>query len=244
MLLRDVSQVLTRRWYVVVPVLVLTLLAGVAAFGTVAPTYSTRATLLMLPPEASASAGEEVEAVNPIRGFDSSLAAAGTVVSIVLSDARTAENVKRAGVEDYQVAIDPSSIAPIVNITVVGRTSSVAMESMDTLVARFADELSARQEAVGAPPSTLVRVTTLSRSARPDVSLGKPVRAALVVAILGVLATFGLAFAAEGAAARRSGRVDVAPVDDRGPAGERQVGNSRTPVGARPALTSARDYRG
>ena len=167
MLLQDVVRVLVRRWLVFVPVVLLTAACSVFAFTSVAPTYTSSAAVLMLPPEAPATAAEGT-AENPIRGFDGGLVAAGTVVSIVLMDAKTSAEVKSQGVEEYEVGIDPSSVAPIVNMTVVSRDAQTAMKSMDGLLRSFAAELAARQRALQAPSETWIRSSVLSRSPVPS----------------------------------------------------------------------------
>lgn len=210
MLLQDVVRLLVRRWYVFVPLLCVSIVSATFAFRTVAPTYSADASLLLLPPGSQDAAPAGGATTNPIRGFDAGLVAAGTVVSIVLMDAATADAMKRRGVDDYDVAIAPSSVAPVVNVSVSSRHEAVTMAGLQDLVTMFSAELARRQQVVGAPRSAWIRASTLSEAARPERAMGKPIRAAAGVFGLGALAALGLTFAVDGARTRRRQRRDAA----------------------------------
>src|SRR3954454_21977036 len=110
----DAMAALSRRWYVVVPLLLIASLATVGTMKIVKPTYEAQAQLLMLnPPTASDSKLK----INPYLSFSDALGITGDAVSrVVQSDAYVRSIAAQGGTATFQLAMRADALAPVMNV--------------------------------------------------------------------------------------------------------------------------------
>jgi hypothetical protein len=203
-------RILLRRWYVVLPTL---LVAGAAAYYTVQTipaSYEATGTLVLLGP---AKSGEPVPGepppapINPFLELGGSLDVTGDVLTkVMLSDGVVARVAKQGGTAPYEVGTGSDGGSPIMNIVATGPDDAEAQNTVKVVAAELAKELQQRQEQAGSPPSQFIRFQEVSLPTKSKALLGSKFRAGAVVAALGLMLTFALAFLVDGIAERRSGR--------------------------------------
>lgn len=144
---------LGRRWYLVVPGL---LIAGAVAFGVWSvqtPQYQRSATQMLLPGSASVPEG-----ANPYIYIGGLTQAADVVVRALGSrDVVDEVTADRTGVE-LQVSRDPSASGPLILITVTARSDADAEAVLEETVARTAVVLERLQDEESIAPSSRIKV--------------------------------------------------------------------------------------
>jgi hypothetical protein len=216
--------VLQRRWKLVVAGVVATVAAAAALFTLVPPSYVANGSMMLLPPASAAIApaaedppatvgdepngspepggDEEDEPAesNPYLGFGGTLNVMGEVLAhVVNSESVAAELAPDAR---YEVDIAPG-IAPILTVEVSSPDPEVTHRSLLAVMDEVNAVLEERQAEAGAPASTRITSRELSVPEAATRQRGSKVRAAVAAAALGVAATIGLAFTAEGWSERR-----------------------------------------
>ncbi len=150
----ELLKVLARRWYVVVPVVLVSLVAAVLTSGRVDPTYqASGAVVLMAPSDRTLSSSNAFLALG--------LATAAEALAIASQDERTRTLVKEAGgAPTYSVASTRRS--PILMIRAEGETPEQAVDTVGLLVNVVTRQLTERQDAVVAPRSSRINLQKLN----------------------------------------------------------------------------------
>ena len=203
-------RILLRRWYVVLPALLLT--AGGAAFTmkAVSPSYEATGAVVLLGP---ATAGAPVVGeptpppVNPYLEFGGALETTGEILSRSLMSEATVERLAKQGATaTYEVGTGSEGGSPIVNVIATGPDEADAKRTVSIVIAEVREELKRRQEAAGAPASQFIRVEDVTVPTHATKMAGSTLRAVAAVMALGLALSFGLGFMAEAIAVRRAGR--------------------------------------
>jgi len=230
----DLTKLVFRRWYVAVPLLVLTGLAAVYTTYNVKPDYKATAYVQLIPPP-EASITTNIKALrNP--WLDLGLGALNTAATYATVDRMFLNQLKTRGMSD-NVVITNGYPAPIATVEVIGSSKEMAMGTADEVVRRFNDVVKSLQDdyAVQSPGRILTR--RLDTGNNLEETGGKVKRALVAVAGAGALLTAGLTVAFDalmrGRFRRRSRRDEV---EDAGSASDTVVGLSagageRTAVG-------------
>lgn len=163
--LADVTHGLRRRWYIVIPGLLLAVATAVAAWFVVDPGYERSATQLLLP-----GARSMPEEGNPFLFLGGLTNAADVLVRAVGS-----ENVINDIDEEYpgveiEVTRDGSTAGPVILITVTAPTDETAGAVLETLVARTSDVLEELQadEGITAENRMTVIPVTIDETSVPQ----------------------------------------------------------------------------
>ncbi len=209
-------RILARRWYVVLPALLLTVAGAAATMRAVAPTYEVSAAVVLLGP---ATAGAPVAGqpapppVNPYLEFGGALETTGLILSRSLMSESTVDRLAAQGATaTYEVGTGSEGGSPIVNVIATGPDQEAAKRTAAIVMAELRSELARRQVAAGAPASQFIRVEDVTRPDSATRTSGSRLRAVAAVMALGIALSFGLGFMAEAIAARRAGRAaDPAP---------------------------------
>ncbi len=184
MFLSELPLAMARRWYVVLLGLLSTLGLALLAFDRVSPTYTATAEVLMLPPSTSVPEGS-----NPFLALGG-LEAAGDVLSRSLSGPTTTARIEEAGGgEDYRVALDPNSPAPLVQIEAEGPTPTFALRTLDLVLAELPRQLIQIQREASVPVGAYMSSTTVTSTAEPESSLKPRIRALVVAVGVGLAGT-------------------------------------------------------
>jgi hypothetical protein len=208
-------RVVVRRWYAVIPVLLLAV-AGVAlVYATSPTTYESRAVLLLHTPVTGATVyanGYRPNAVNPLLNSSNNLDITGTVL---IQAMHSLDFAQRVGVPDDGTMFTVNNgsdnpelltTGPFVFVTVDGPTPDGAQRLVGRAVAEARAELDRRQAALEAPTSTYVELTDIVPASSAEPHRGNKLRALGAVMALGTLLSLVAAFAAESVARWRERR--------------------------------------
>lgn len=228
-----IIKVVVRRWYAVLPVLMLT-----AAFALVVqkapPTYEANGSALLVAPNSATGATGQPVKQNSFLIFSGSLNITASAVSRVMNDTATREAYFKAGLlHDYEIGADPS--IPLIGVTATGSDPEVVVATVKRALADVSDHLKSLQDQAEAPADLRIGVRELVNPTRADSLRGNVGRTMATVAALGLLLAVAVALTLEGILTRRPGHGIVRGV----PPVRAAVGPFTSPVAAPPALAPA-----
>ena len=202
-------RILFRRWYVVLPALLLTVGGAAFTFKTVAPSYEATGAVVLLGPATAGApvAGEpSPPPVNPYLEFGGALETTGLILSRSLMSEATVTRLATQGASaTYEVGTGSDGGSPIVNVIATGADEAAAKRTVTIVIAEVRNELKRRQEAAGAPASQFIRVEDVTVPTNATKMAGSTMRAVAAVMALGLALSLGLGFMAEAIAVRRAG---------------------------------------
>ncbi|GAA5083460.1 hypothetical protein GCM10025760_00110 [Microbacterium yannicii] len=159
MTLADTLRGLLRRWYIVLPGIILALAVALGTFFVVKPGYERTATQLLLPGAGTIPEG----ATNPYLFLGSLAQAADIVVRAMGSDEVAGEVVERYPGIDIQVARDPLVSGPVIQFTVTADSDEEAAGAIDLLLERSATTLEGMQADQGVRPDDQITSSVLTK---------------------------------------------------------------------------------
>lgn len=206
MYLWDIMGALRRRWYIVIPGLLVTVIAAGVVTRIVPQTYQATGSVLLISPAVVGGGGPDAKAgSNPYLNFGNALGAAAEVVSASVNSDETAQQTKARGATgSYIVAMPPNSDAPLVSIEATASDGAMAIYTMNTVIGEFRARLLQVQQEAGAPSDQYIRAQSVTTPKNASVVRASLIRALAVVLIVGVLFSCGAALILE---AIRRGRV-------------------------------------
>ncbi|MEU5878055.1 hypothetical protein [Spirillospora sp. NPDC047279] len=206
--LLDWVGTLLRRWWLTVPLLVLSL-SGVGAVAAVTPwTYEAQASgvLLASPFQAKQAGG------NPWLVFDSSLTVTAEVVGREMMDERTAAELKARGLTAaYQVGVAPDSTGPVLMIEVTGSDPKVVKATLDALITIVPERLTKLQAQESVAPRAQIKMNVISASPKAALVSTDKVRLCVMVLFVGLVLTVAVPLFAEVLSERRRAARGVGP---------------------------------
>jgi len=143
--LLDLIKLVVRRWYVAVPVVIVTLAAAVALGSAIQPEYNTTATVILVPPTTSAASpanGATPAPGNPwLRIGETQMAQA---VQIAVSSGETRQKVVAAGGDSaYEITLVTRS--SIMTVEISSETSAKALATVEAVTKLISDEVVSQQ---------------------------------------------------------------------------------------------------
>lgn len=207
--------VLLKRWYVALPIFVITVGAASLVYASVPVRYSSNGTVVLTAPTAGASSGQssaERGQTNPLLAFDSSLS---ITASIIIQSMGTPQVAAELGA-DKQNTFEVSSGelgGPFIVVKTESASADRAKAMVQQVVDRVRAELDARQKTLKAPPSTFIKADQVVPASVPEKLLGGKMRAAGAALALGLFASLGSAFGIESILARRRSQPKVKKPD-------------------------------
>ncbi|WP_369406234.1 Wzz/FepE/Etk N-terminal domain-containing protein [Blastococcus aurantiacus] len=201
----DLAQLLRavrRRWYVVLPLTLITIVLAFAVRAGVQPGYTVTGSVIVLPPGAARVATSEgigIEPVNPLLNFNSSTQISSQALAILASGPEFRERAA-AGSTLATYSVVARERQPIVDILVESKSRETALDTASRVIVGLGQELS-RQQPLPTPESQL----TIKTLAQPSVAAVDNSRLrSLVVALgAGLLLTLGLTVLVDALAIRR-----------------------------------------
>ncbi|MEV4342923.1 hypothetical protein AB0J83_00385 [Actinoplanes sp. NPDC049596] len=199
----DLTKLVFRRWYVAVPLLVLTGLAAGYISRTVQPDYKATAYVQLIPPPEASIAKDIKTLRNP--WLDLGLGSLNTAATYATVDKKFLNQLKTSGLSD-NVVIENGYPAPIATVETIGTSQEMATKTADAVVKKFNDTVKQLQDdyAVKTPGRILTR--RLDTGNNLEETGGKVKRALVAVAGAGALVTGGLTVAFDALMRRRSRR--------------------------------------
>ncbi|WP_225847065.1 O-antigen ligase family protein [Streptomyces sp. HPF1205] len=238
--LGEILAVLRRRWYVVVPLALVSLLAGGYLYSSVPVSYESQSSVSLLDSTAVAKLAPAFG--NPIADAGGSLVVTADVLIRTLQSNDAAHGLLGLGVTDrYAVGFAANTSGPLVSLSVTGTDRAKVLRETATLTQFAADQLRALQAAAKVPPQYYVKAAPIVLPQTPVSRLKSRYQYVAAVVIAGLVAAFFLAFAAESAALARRARRGAAARRPRlrraGRGGGPRRGPLRRPLDATTILT-------
>jgi capsular polysaccharide biosynthesis protein len=216
--LREMFSMLLRRWFVLVPALLLTF-AGTSVVYAKWPTeYQSEVQLTLL--TSRNDAVKEGDAGNPYLAFTTALDAVVDLMGRNLSSDQSINQLKSLGVTDaYTAGIADNAQGPFLAIDVTGKNRAEIMRSMPIIIAFAQRKLAQMQDASAAPKNSLIQMTLIAPPSTPTPVLKTKIELVAGIAVIGLVCSFLLCFVADSilsqrASPRRQRRTD-APADRR-----------------------------
>ena len=212
----DLTKLVFRRWYIAVPLLIITGLAAAYTAYTVKPDYKATAYVQLIPPPEASITTNIKELRNP--WLDLGLGALNTAATYSTVDRKFLDQLKTGGMSD-NVVITNGYPAPIATIEVIGSSKQAAMGTTDQVVARFNAVIKSLQDDYAVKDKGLILTRRLDTGNNLEETGGKVKRALVAVAGAGALLTAGLTVAFDAMMRRRQARLDAkkAAADAAGP---------------------------
>ncbi|UOE42751.1 hypothetical protein [Agromyces larvae] len=158
----DVVRAIARRWYIPLAGVVIGAVLAIVAWSVVQPTYERSASQLLLPGESSVPDGD-----NPYL-YIGGIGPAGDVLVRSIASTNALNDLEREfpGAE-VAVGRDPTTSAPVINITVTARSDDEAAQVLDLFVKRTStvlEDLQAQERIPEPDRITVIPITVDSES--------------------------------------------------------------------------------
>ncbi len=205
-------QVLWRRWYICIPILLVFAGLGLFLARSIAPTYRADGRIVFL--RQADGAGTTASSVNPWQSADYSMNQFALLMGQATESPAFADQFASAGgsgsftveTSAREAQGSPANQTPTLSLTTNAATPDAALGSYRILVDEVANEVRARQEAVGAPQSTWISVVDLVVPQGAVEQSGSRVGVLIVTGALGLVLALGCSFAFDSwTAVRRRG---------------------------------------
>ncbi|MFE2146301.1 O-antigen ligase family protein [Streptomyces sp. NPDC059456] len=192
----EIAAVLRRRWYVMVPLTVIGLLAGLHLYRSVPVAYQSQSSVALLDSTAVAELAPAFG--NPISNAGGSLVVTADVLIRTLSGADAARDLQGLGVTDpYTVGFAANTSGPMLTLTVTGTDRAKVLQETSTLTTFAGEQLNALQAAAKVQPAYFVQTAPVVLPQTPVPQLKSRYQQVLGVVIAGVTAGFTLSFVTE-----------------------------------------------
>ncbi|MFF2569942.1 chain length determinant protein [Streptomyces sp. NPDC058084] len=200
--LAEIFRVMCRRWYVLVPGLLLTAGLTVGAWLLVPVSYESQSTVAML----NSRKGAEADG-NPFLSMEPSLTGmADSLARNVNSDVSAAELKSQGLTEKYEAKIADNAQGPLLWLTVTGEDPDAVLQGNKTLMAFTAQRLKDLQADQKVSPDSMIRITTIVPPQDPEAKLKSKVQYLVMAAGLGIVLSLVATFFAEARSRGRSPR--------------------------------------
>ncbi|MET9950083.1 O-antigen ligase family protein [Streptomyces sp. NPDC006339] len=206
MSIAEIFRVLARRWYAMVPLTLLSLVAGGYLYTTVPVTYESQSQLALL--NSSRVARPAPSYGNPLAYASGSLIGTADVLIRALQSPETVVVLRGHGVTDeYAVDFAAQAEGPLLTLTVKGEDRDRVLEQTRTITDYAAEQLQALQQQARVPDGYYVRSARIVPPQKPVSQPKSRYQKVAAVVVFGVTAAFVLSFVVEAwAAARRRAR--------------------------------------
>lgn len=217
--LAEVIRVIRTRWYVMVPLLLLTVALTIGVDRSIPASYQANSELSLLASQsATTGTGALPGTGNPFLNYGSSLNDTADFLVRRLGSNDAANDLKNLGVtESYAVALAAAAQGPFITLTVTGPDPEHVLTSMNTLTDYTVQQLEKVQEQAGVKPVDMIRSMVIVPPGPPTPQTKTKTQDVLGVGIGGLVITFLATFVVESVAAsrrRRRRRVPFGAEDD------------------------------
>ena len=195
--LRTLLRVLVRRWYVVLPILVITAGAGQQLTKSIKPSYEASGSMILLSPAVRTTPGVvEPELRNPYTDLTPALRTTAIAVQRVINEGTASRKLRDQGLQvSFDVAVDDN--APILTLTTTADKPEQATLAVASLATVLSDELQTMQNTAGAPVDRQITAANLTTAQGASKKNADFYRALATIAAVGLAAAIVGALAIE-----------------------------------------------
>lgn len=196
MTIGEMLAVLRRRWYVMVPLTLIGLLAAVHLYRSVPVAYQSQSSVALIDSKAVAELAPAFG--NPIANAGGSLVVTADVLIRTLSGTDAARDLHGLGVTDpYTVSFAANTSGPMLTLTVTGTDREKVLRETGILTGFAGEQLGALQAAAKVEPAYAVQTAPVVLPQTPRPQLKSRYQQVLGVVILCTTAGFTLSFVTE-----------------------------------------------
>lgn len=178
------SVACVRRWYILLPLLLLTGFAVVEVGDRVNPEYQANGSVLFF------EAADEASQANP---YGNSVQAASALTVIATGGTFRSEIAAQGFSSDYEIAeanARPGTQSSMLAVLVRADAAELALGTRDAVIAQMGAELGERQAQLGIPVAARTSISVLDTPENVSTITTGPLRAQIVVLVLGLALTF------------------------------------------------------
>lgn len=209
-------RVLRRRWYIALPAVLLTGVLALYVYITVPTRYESSGVLVLTSPAAGGrysekTKPEDVVRVNPLLQFDGSLTTTAQILTQVLGDPKTAEELAgKKSTATYTANTGPVG-GPLLFISTEADSPEVAEGLVGKVLDKTVAELASQQKALNAPEQTFITAQILVKPTTASAKIGGKVRYVGAATVVLLLLTIASTFAADSIMLKAKRRKDKEP---------------------------------
>lgn len=206
--LAEVIRVIRTRWYVMVPLLLLTIALTVGVDRSIPTKYQSTSEISLLASQSATAGTEKVPGTgNAFLNFGSSLNDTADFLVRRLSSNDSGNDLAKLGVtETYAVALAAAAQGPFITLSVTGSNPEHILTSMNTLTDYTVQQLEKVQEQAQVKPVDMIRSIVIVPPSTPSAQTKTKTQDVLGVAIGGLVIAFLATFVVESILASRRRR--------------------------------------
>lgn len=208
---RVLVSALLRRWYLVLPALILAASGTYFVVDRIGPTYTAEASILLLPPTSIEGDGSDTVQVNPYMSLGGLTPARDVLVHTMTSRSAREAIEKQYPGSDYDFLPDITVSGPLISVQASSSSKATAIALLNDLTARTPQALLDLQGNLAIKGDVRITAQTLAADRTPQTVHKGQIRAGIVVAggllcvlLLAICLLDGLLMAHRRAAARET----------------------------------------
>jgi hypothetical protein len=217
----DLTKLLFRRWYVTLPMLLISLTGVLLVSQTVKPDYSAVGHLQLLPAAGTTTAADPKAVIIKNPWDDLGFQQLGLAVIVKMQDPEIAKSLKASGLaESYSVTIEYGTTFFL--ITATGSSAAQATATVQQVMKLVAQDVAAEQQRFNVATENAIRTLELDKGESVTEITSKFKRVVLVSGGIGFLLTTGITIGVDawlrrrerrqsGAAQREAAALDLIP---------------------------------
>jgi capsular polysaccharide biosynthesis protein len=209
----EVARIIRARWYVLVPLLLLTVALAVGVNRAVPTKYQSTSSITLLASQSATVGTNTLPGTNnAFMNFNSSLNDTADFLVRRLGSTDAANDLRKRGVtETYVVALAAAAQGPFITLSVTGTDPRHALSSMNTLTAYTQEQLQAVQVQASVKQVDMIRSMVIVPPGPPSAQHKTKTQDVLGTTIGGLVVTFLAVFVVENLAASRKRRRRTVP---------------------------------
>jgi hypothetical protein len=222
--LAEFGRVIRRRWYVLLPLLLIVTGMTVAVRDKIAVQYQSTSTVSLLASQQSTVGTTTLPGTgNPFLSFDSSLNDTADFLARRVSSASASNQLAAEGLTGSYSAVLAASQGPFITLTVDAPTAAATTHQMNILISFTAVQLTALQQQEGVTAANMIRSAVIVPGSEPAAQNKSRNQDTIGVGVAGIAIVFLAVFAYDALTAsrrrsrKRAGRV-ARPAAAAGPA--------------------------
>ncbi|MGE7432959.1 MULTISPECIES: YveK family protein [Kitasatospora] len=194
--MREVLRVIRKRWYVTLPIVLITVALSAVANSVLPTTYQSQCSISLLnSPDVAAEAPNNG---NPFLSFSQALTVTADFLGRRLSSDESAKDLKARGLTgEYGVKLADNAMGPFLTLTVTGSDPAQVKKSTVVLNTYAADQLKAIQTEQKAPAGAQITSTVIIPPQEPQAQLKQKLQSVALIGLAGLAVAFLSAFVAE-----------------------------------------------